>query len=158
MKKKESINIFSIISGSMPLTGWLFWIVAFALAIMYRVLKDSIPRAIGVCLLITIALCIALGINAIQRSTSKGYKDKLRSRDSVADRRILNQMDDERNQMIINKSSSLTLSFVKAFGIFMMYLFAFLDAPVYTLLVVAAMEVAIPIVQIIAQSRLEKQN
>lgn len=158
MKKKESINIFSIISGSMPLTGWLFWIVAFALAIMYRVLKDSIPRAIGVCLLITIALCIALGINAIQRSTSKGYKDKLRSRDLVADRRILNQMDDERNQMIINKSSSLTLSFVKAFGIFMMYLFAFLDAPVYTLLVVAAMEVAIPIVQIIAQSRLEKQN
>jgi hypothetical protein len=125
---------------------------------MYRVLKDSIPRAIGVCLLITIALCIALGINAIQRSTSKGYKDKLRSRDLVADRRILNQMDDERNQMIINKSSSLTLSFVKAFGIFMMYLFAFLDAPVYTLLVVAAMEVAIPIVQIIAQSRLEKQN
>ena len=95
----------------MPLTSWLAWFGAFVFAMLYRYSKATVPESIGKVLLVTVAVLVSYAIFATQQRTETQRIQKLQH-GSLSDKRLANEMNDERNQMIIGKAAFLSIKWI----------------------------------------------
>lgn len=139
----------------MPLTSWLAWFGAFVFAMLYRYSKATVPESIGKVLLVTVAVLVSYAIFATQQRPETQRIQKLQH-GSLSDKRLANEMNDERNQMIIGKAAFLSIKWIVLLNIAALFVMAALDVSSVAIVLLALSTIMIPILNIILQVHLNR--
>ncbi|MEE1525158.1 MAG: hypothetical protein UHK99_09755, partial [Lacticaseibacillus paracasei] len=92
----------------------------------YRYSKAIVPESIEKVLLVTVAVLVSYAIFATQQRTETQRIQKLQH-GSLSDKRLANEMNDERNQMIIGKAAVLSIKWIVLLNIAALFVMAALD-------------------------------
>ncbi|KLI75799.1 MULTISPECIES: hypothetical protein [Lacticaseibacillus] len=140
---------------AVPKSGWLAWLGAFAFAILYRYVKTSVPENIGKILLVLTALLVSYAIFATQRQYERRQLKKFQQ-GSPSDKRLANEMTDERNQMIIGKAAVIATKWLVNLNVAGLFVLAGLNASSTAIVALAGYTVMIPILNVLIQAHLNR--
>ncbi|BAN75540.1 MULTISPECIES: hypothetical protein [Lacticaseibacillus] len=143
------------IVNAVPKSGWLAWLGAFAFAILYRYVKTSVPENIGKIILVLIALLVSYAMFATQRQSEQRKLQRFQQ-GSPSDKRLANEMTDERNQMVIGKAAVIATKLLVYLNIAGLFVLAGLNASSTAMFALAAYTFMIPILNLLIQAHLNR--